>query len=310
MGCISTGQLGDERYSNGGGGSDTTLNQNNMLNNLSTFARVDAEATIEPDADGDGFGDESQDQCPTDPSTQGTCSADVSITKVAAPEPVGVGQDLTYTITVTNNSSFNTATNAVVSDTLPPGATFKSSGASQGSCSGQATVQCSLGSIAAGATATATIVVTPTTGGARSNTATVSASTPDPAPANNSATATSTVSGSGGDTTAPAITLGGKRAQDVDKLLVLVRSNENATVRGRAGVGLPGPARVVRSRTARADVSAGQRKRLRIRFARKALGAIKKAIRAGRKPRARIRVTATDRAGNATAKIRRVRLTN
>ncbi len=30
-------------------------------------------ADLEPDADGDGFGDESQDQCPTDASTQGAC---------------------------------------------------------------------------------------------------------------------------------------------------------------------------------------------------------------------------------------------
>ena len=32
-------------------------------------------AVVEPDADGDGFGDDSQDECPTDPSTQGGCSA-------------------------------------------------------------------------------------------------------------------------------------------------------------------------------------------------------------------------------------------
>jgi hypothetical protein len=31
------------------------------------------QATIEPDADGDGYGDETQDQCPTQASTQGPC---------------------------------------------------------------------------------------------------------------------------------------------------------------------------------------------------------------------------------------------
>jgi Ca2+-binding RTX toxin-like protein len=36
--------------------------------------RINAAATVEPDADGDGFGDETQDQCRTDPSTQGACS--------------------------------------------------------------------------------------------------------------------------------------------------------------------------------------------------------------------------------------------
>lgn len=35
-------------------------------------------ADLEPDADGDGFGDETQDQCPTDASTQGPCPADTT----------------------------------------------------------------------------------------------------------------------------------------------------------------------------------------------------------------------------------------
>ena len=35
--------------------------------------QVDLAALLEPDADADGFGDESQDQCPTDASTQGPC---------------------------------------------------------------------------------------------------------------------------------------------------------------------------------------------------------------------------------------------
>jgi hypothetical protein len=38
--------------------------------------RVNVSATIEPDADRDGYGDETQDRCPTDPSTQGPCPPD------------------------------------------------------------------------------------------------------------------------------------------------------------------------------------------------------------------------------------------
>jgi hypothetical protein len=42
-----------------------------------TFVDLDQEHTfnadVEPDADGDGFGDETQDECPTDPGTQGPC---------------------------------------------------------------------------------------------------------------------------------------------------------------------------------------------------------------------------------------------
>jgi hypothetical protein len=37
--------------------------------------QFDVSAKLEPDADHDGFGDETQDQCPTNASTQGACSA-------------------------------------------------------------------------------------------------------------------------------------------------------------------------------------------------------------------------------------------
>jgi len=37
-------------------------------------AQLDVSATLEPDADGDGFGDETQDGCPTIASTQGPCN--------------------------------------------------------------------------------------------------------------------------------------------------------------------------------------------------------------------------------------------
>jgi hypothetical protein len=44
--------------------------------------RIPVIATVEPDADGDGYGDETQDQCPTDATTQGPCPA-----KATAPAP-------------------------------------------------------------------------------------------------------------------------------------------------------------------------------------------------------------------------------
>ena len=45
------------------------------------FSRVNASAVVEPDADVDGFGDETQDQCSTDPSTQGSCAVALTQTK-------------------------------------------------------------------------------------------------------------------------------------------------------------------------------------------------------------------------------------
>jgi len=51
-------------------GAETTF-----ITNVNNF-RINAVAVLEPDADGDGFGDETQDQCPTDASTQGPCGGD------------------------------------------------------------------------------------------------------------------------------------------------------------------------------------------------------------------------------------------
>src|SRR5260370_632429 len=54
-----------------------------------------------------------------------TCNpADLSITKTA-PATVVAGNQLTYTITVTNNGPSN-ATNVIVTDTLPAGVNFLS----------------------------------------------------------------------------------------------------------------------------------------------------------------------------------------
>jgi hypothetical protein len=42
-------------------------------NAFDTGFRVNAQAVVEPDADHDGFGDETQDQCPANAATQGSC---------------------------------------------------------------------------------------------------------------------------------------------------------------------------------------------------------------------------------------------
>jgi uncharacterized repeat protein (TIGR01451 family) len=121
----------------------------------------------------------------------GTCplqgEADLAITKSDAPDPVALGSDLTYTVTVTNNGP-DASTGSTVTDTLPAGVTFVSATPSQGSCSG--TVTCDLGLLASGASATVAIVVTvdPAATCPLANTATVSGVEPDPDSANNSAT--------------------------------------------------------------------------------------------------------------------------
>lgn len=126
-------------------------------------------------------------------------TADLSITKTGAPNPVNVGSQLTYTLTVGNAGPLDD-TNVTVNDTLPAGVTFVSDNPSQGSCSGSTTVTCNLGTVKNGAQATVTIVVTPTAPGMVTNTATVTGDKPDPNLTNNTSSTTTTVNQSSGFT--------------------------------------------------------------------------------------------------------------
>jgi uncharacterized repeat protein (TIGR01451 family) len=124
----------------------------------------------------------------------GASLADLSITKTPAAGPYGTGQQLTYTIVVTNAGPAAAAA-VTVTDTLPPGTTLQSSTPS-GACSGTTTVTCNAGTLAVSGSATFTLTVTlPSTPGPITNTAVASASAanPDPNPGNNTATSTITV---------------------------------------------------------------------------------------------------------------------
>jgi uncharacterized repeat protein (TIGR01451 family) len=122
-------------------------------------------------------------------------AADVSVTKTDTPDPVHVGQSLTYTIVVTNGGPAP-ASGVGMNDTLPKNAGFGSVASTQGSCSlkpQKRLVTCSIGKLAPGAGATVTIVIKPTAKGTITNVATAQASQADSDPANNSATTTTTV---------------------------------------------------------------------------------------------------------------------
>jgi hypothetical protein len=54
----------------------------NLFDDDHDQTRLNVDAQIEPDADGDGYGDETQDECPTDPDTRGPCPP-------GSPEPPG-----------------------------------------------------------------------------------------------------------------------------------------------------------------------------------------------------------------------------
>ena len=113
--------------------------------------------------------------------------------KTDAPDPVQVGQPLTYTLAVQNLGA-TTATGVVATDTLPASVTFVSATSTQGTCTQAGiTVTCAVGTLPGLAQATITIVVIPTTAGTISNTATVTQTEVDTNPANNTDTEPTTV---------------------------------------------------------------------------------------------------------------------
>ncbi|HEY3041514.1 MAG TPA: lamin tail domain-containing protein [Pyrinomonadaceae bacterium] len=121
-----------------------------------------------------------------------TSSADLSITKADSPDPVTIGSDVTYTITVTNNG-VAVAQNVTVTDDLPPEVTFVScSSTGGGVCGGSGNNRTvTFSSLPSGSSVTVTLVVTANgpVGTTISNTATVISATQDSDSGNNSATA-------------------------------------------------------------------------------------------------------------------------
>jgi uncharacterized repeat protein (TIGR01451 family) len=189
--CISTGNNSDVIRQKTP--PDAAIGVSANFPGPNTQVRIGMSAVIEPDADGDNFGDESQDSCTTDPAVHtGACPVDLSIVKTASAKPA-VGQNLVYGLSVKNNSTINPAVGTTAIDTLPSGLKFVSSAASQGTCSGTTTVICGLGTLAPGQTATVAIVVKPTSKGVRSNTAGVVTTASDTDSNNNSSTALVTV---------------------------------------------------------------------------------------------------------------------
>jgi uncharacterized repeat protein (TIGR01451 family) len=127
--------------------------------------------------------------------------ASLSITKIAAPDPVLAGTNLAYTITASNEGP-DAAASATLDDMLPAGTTFVSLGAPAGwGCSTPAvgaagTVSCTNPSFAVGSdifTLTVQVGAGVVAGTILANTATVGSATADPHPDDNSATAFTTV---------------------------------------------------------------------------------------------------------------------
>jgi uncharacterized repeat protein (TIGR01451 family) len=138
----------------------------------------------------DGFGNTSEFSGCGEPGPPTT--ANVGVTMTDNPDPVEVGNGLTFNITVTNSGP-EVAGNVVVTNVLPGNVVLASVLPSQGTCQFIGSVSCNLGTIVDGGTATVTIGVTPLAGGTVNNSVTVSTSSTDTVPGNNSASTTTTV---------------------------------------------------------------------------------------------------------------------
>ena len=120
-----------------------------------------------------------------------TPTADLAVDKAVSDPTPNVGDEITYTVTATNNGP-NNATGVSVSDSLPAGLTFVSADPTQGTYS-SATGVWSVGTLNKGASASLLLRARVDSAIARTNTATIAASNAqDPNPANNTASATET----------------------------------------------------------------------------------------------------------------------
>lgn len=128
-------------------------------------------------------------------------SADLSILKTGAPDPVPPGGTISYTVTV-NNEGPDDAASAVLDDPLPAGTTFQSLVPPAGwSCSTPAvgsggTVSCSAATFAPGSavfTLDVQVGGSVAAGTVLANTVTVSSATPDPSPDDATASTYTTV---------------------------------------------------------------------------------------------------------------------
>jgi uncharacterized protein (TIGR03437 family) len=123
-----------------------------------------------------------------------TLAPELSLSMTASPNPVVLGNNLTYTLTVTNSGEVK-ATGVTLTHTAPAGAQPVSATTSQGMCGNpvNGVISCNLGELAAGASANLTIIVKPPATRTITASATVNGQEPEANRANNNASVTSEV---------------------------------------------------------------------------------------------------------------------
>jgi uncharacterized repeat protein (TIGR01451 family) len=120
-------------------------------------------------------------------------TSDVSVNVSDTPDPVFIGSNLTYTITIANSGPFN-APNVQMTNSLPASVTLKSVATTQGTLSTNSNpITGALGSITNGTPVIVTLTVIPHSLGAIVDSVSIASDNPDPAGANNTFNVVTTV---------------------------------------------------------------------------------------------------------------------
>jgi hypothetical protein len=151
--------------------------------------RVDLKATLEPDADGDGFGDETQDACPGDATLhQAPCVADLTLTGTVTPSTVGVGGLVVISGTI-GDAGPDSGQDATLHIAPGSGLQIVSNLPSSG-CTFTTDLACAVGLVAKGASVPFVAVVKATSTGTKTLAASVAGSSTDSNPGNNAVSGT------------------------------------------------------------------------------------------------------------------------
>ena len=152
--------------------------------------RLNVAASLEPDADGDGFGDETQDRCPSDATRSSQdCSADLVVTLDPVERQLE-REDVNVVVAAVRNNGTSPASNVRIRASFPSGLQLVAASPISGGCGGGTALDCTFPSIAPGTSALVLVVVRAVTVGSKQFEANVSSPTPDPNAANNTAEVT------------------------------------------------------------------------------------------------------------------------
>ena len=198
---------------------------------------------IEPDADGDGAGDETQDGCPQDATLRLPCPADLAVANTADATSVSPGQTVTNTIELRNLGPYPASDVALHWSLfgLVAGVSAIDVGACPGLPPAPFTYTCTMATLPPGGVVVLSARVTPTAPSVSPMTSTVSAGEmgvhwQDPSPANNQAQAQWSVTGavSAPDRTPPTLTvsLPGDRLATALRRGVRVNAGSSEACRG------------------------------------------------------------------------------